>query len=167
MAKKTRAQRKKQTQRALNSPNQAPVKEVKVGDISDSAEAVEEAVDPAVAAAEAERLEREAAAEEARKLSEREAKQRAKLVEREKRASKRADAKRSRKERRGPKFLWKLVDYIKNVRTEMKRVTWPSRPEVWRMSLVVVFALVFFGVLIYIVDAAVTPVLYALSGLGG
>ena len=167
MAKKTRAQRKKQTQRAMSSPNQAPIKEAQVGDVSDVVEAAEEAVDPAVAAAEAERAAEEAAAEGARKLSEREAKQRAKLVEREKRASKRAEAKRGRKERRGPKFMWKIVDYIKNVRTEMKRVTWPTRPEVGRMSLVVIFALVFFGILIYIVDSAVTPVLYALSGLGG
>ena len=78
-----------------------------------------------------------------------------------------ADAGGVGKERRGPKFMWKIVDYIKNVRTEMKRVTWPTRPEVGRMSLVVIFALVFFGILIYIVDSAVTPVLYALSGLGG
>ena len=167
MAKKTRAQRKKQTQRAMSNPNQAPAKEVKVGDVSDSVEAAEQAVDPEVAAAEAARAEAEAAAEEARKISEREAKQHAKLVEREKRAAKRAEAKKGRKERRGPKFIWKLVDYIGNVRTEMKRVTWPSRPEVGRMSLVVIFALVFFGILIYIVDSAVTPVLYALSGLGG
>ncbi|MGI6221622.1 MAG: preprotein translocase subunit SecE [Coriobacteriales bacterium] len=166
MAKKTRAQRKKQTQRALNNPNQAPMQDAPVGDYSDEAESVE-AVDPAAEAAAIEQAEKEAAAEEARKLSEREAKQREKLIEREKRAAKRAEAKRGRKERRGPKFFWKLADYLKNVRTEMRRVTWPSRPEVGRMSLVVVFALVFFGVLIYIVDSAVTPVLYALSGLGG
>ena len=171
MAKKTRAERKKQNQRAMNNPNQAAKKAASVGDTyeiednseeiaSQTAESVEEAAEAAAKA--------DAQAEEAaRKLKEREEKQKAKLVAREKKAAARAEAKKGKTVRRGPKFFWKFVDYLKNVKTEMKRVVWPTRPEVGRMSVVVIIALVFFGILIYLVDSAVTPLLYMLSGIGG
>ena len=171
MAKKTRAERKKQTQRALNNPNQAPAKQASVGDtyeVDEKAAATEEitataeeSVEAAEAAAEAKQAEAE------RKLKEREEKQRAKLVAREKKASARATAKKGKTTRRGPKFFWKFIDYLKNVRMEMKRVVWPSKAELGRMSVIVIIALVFFGVLIYLVDSAVTPLLYMLSGIGG
>ena len=57
--------------------------------------------------------------------------------------------------------------FIKDVRAEMKRVTWPTRTDVLRWSGVVVAALVFFGVYVAILDnLIVTPALVALSGLG-
>ena len=57
--------------------------------------------------------------------------------------------------------------FIKEVRAEMKRVTWPTRTDVLRWSGVVVAALVFFGVYVAILDnLIVTPALVALSGLG-
>jgi preprotein translocase subunit SecE len=52
----------------------------------------------------------------------------------------------------------KVVTYFKNVRLEVKRTTWPSRPEVLRMSLIVVGALIFFGVYIFGIDWATTAV---------
>ena len=170
MAKKTRAQRKKATQRALNNPNQAPAKEASVGD-NFEIEDVQEAVEAPVNAAAAEVEEKaEAVAADAAKIAkqkEREEKERQKLIAREKKATARATAKKARTKRPGPKFFWRFIDYLKSVRTEMKRVVWPTRNEVARMSLVVIIALVFFGVLIYIVDSAVTPLLYAISGIGG
>lgn len=176
MAKKTRAERKKQTQRAMNNPNQAPKKDASVGDTYEiekkAADAAEQGVESVEAAADSEAAKAEALAEAqaeeaARKLKEREEKQKAKLVAREKKASARAEAKKGKTTRRGPKFFWKFIDYLKNVRTEMKRVVWPTRPEVGRMSIVVIIALLFFGVLIYLVDSAVTPLLYMMSGIGG
>jgi preprotein translocase subunit SecE len=170
MAKKTRAERKKQTQRALNNPNQAS-KQASVGDtyeIEENEASAEEIEAQEAKAAEAAKAEAEAKESEAeRKLKEREAKQREKLVAREKKASARAAAKKGKTTRRGPKFFWKFVDYLKNVRVEMKRVVWPTRAELGRMSVIVIIALVFFGVLIYLVDSAVTPLLYMLSGIGG
>lgn len=57
--------------------------------------------------------------------------------------------------------------FIKDVRAEMKRVTWPTRTDVLRWSGVVVAALIFFGVYVAILDnVIVTPALVALSGLG-
>jgi preprotein translocase subunit SecE len=49
-------------------------------------------------------------------------------------------------------ILHKVVAYFKNVRLEIKRTTWPSRMDVLRMSLIVVGTLIFFGVLIFILD---------------
>ena len=61
----------------------------------------------------------------------------------------------------------KRFQFIKDVRAEMKRVTWPTRTDVLRWSGVVVAALVFFGVYVAILDnLIVTPALVALSGLG-
>ena len=54
------------------------------------------------------------------------------------------------------KRLWK---YLKDVKAEMSRVTWPSKQEVWRMSLVVIIALIFFGLLFYAVDSILAPLM--------
>jgi preprotein translocase subunit SecE len=55
-----------------------------------------------------------------------------------------------------PNVFQRFISYLKNVRQEIKRTTWPSRDEVWRMSLIVVGALLFFGVLIFAVDQLMT-----------
>ena len=57
--------------------------------------------------------------------------------------------------------------FFRDVRAEMKRVTWPTRTDVVRWSGVVVGALLFFGVYVAILDnAIVTPALVAITGLG-
>ena len=57
--------------------------------------------------------------------------------------------------------------FFAGVRAEMKRVTWPTRQDVLRWSGVVVGALVFFGVYVFILDNwIVTPLLVAISSLG-
>ena len=48
----------------------------------------------------------------------------------------------------------------------MQRVTWPTKSDVGHSSLVVIGALIFFGVLIYLVDTAMVPLLLAYSRLG-
>ncbi len=158
MAKQTRAQRKKQKQHMSPAPVDASVVE------EDGVSVV--MADEAEGSATAETAE-VADAAKAEKLAEREAKEQAKRVERAKKAQAKAEAKKNKKERKGPKFFWKLVDYFKNVKVEMKRVVWPSKKEVGRMSAVVIFALVFFGVLIYVVDSIVVPLLDLYSSLGG
>ncbi|MCL1880040.1 MAG: preprotein translocase subunit SecE [Actinomycetia bacterium] len=59
----------------------------------------------------------------------------------------------------------RFVGYVKNVRQEVKRTTWPSRDDVLRMSLIVIGALIFFGILIAVVDWVMTILLNAYSGL--
>ena len=56
---------------------------------------------------------------------------------------------------------------ISAVRAEMKRVTWPTKQDVLRWSLVVVGALLFFGITVAVLDnLIITPVLVGISGLG-
>jgi preprotein translocase subunit SecE len=59
----------------------------------------------------------------------------------------------------------KIATYVKNVRLEIKRTTWPSRNEVFRMSLIVVGALLFFGVFIFVMDWVMTWLLELYAGL--
>ena len=57
--------------------------------------------------------------------------------------------------------------FLKDVRSELKRVTWPTKQDVLRWSVVVVVALVFFGVYVAVLDnVVITPLLIAISGLG-
>lgn len=57
--------------------------------------------------------------------------------------------------------------FLKDVRSELKRVTWPTKQDVLRWSVVVVVALVFFGVYVALLDnVVITPLLVAISGLG-
>ena len=71
----------------------------------------------------------------------------------------------AKKEEKKPKKT--RFQFLKDVKAEMKRVTWPTRTDVIRWSGVVVGALVFFGVYVAILDnVIVTPALVALSGLG-
>lgn len=57
--------------------------------------------------------------------------------------------------------------FFKDVKAELKRVTWPSRQDVVQWSLVVVAALLFFGLYVGFLDnVIITPLLVAISGLG-
>ena len=61
----------------------------------------------------------------------------------------------------------KKMGFLRNVRAEMKRVTWPTKQDVLRWSVVVVCALLFFGVCVAVLDnLIITPVLVGISGLG-
>ncbi len=74
--------------------------------------------------------------------------------------AKKADAKKAKPKKQRFKFF-------KEVKAELKRVTWPTRSEVLRWSGVVVAALVFFGVFVAVLDnLIVTPLIVALSGIG-
>lgn len=93
------------------------------------------------------------------KQSDEEKAERAQYKEEEKRREERekAEAQRNKKSR---------FQFFRNVRSEMKRVTWPSREDTTRWSLVVVGALVFFTAFVLFMDnVIVTPVLYLISGL--
>lgn len=61
----------------------------------------------------------------------------------------------------------KRFKFFREVRAEMKRVTWPTRSDVLRWSGVVVVALLFFGVFVALLDnAIITPLLVLVSGIG-
>jgi preprotein translocase subunit SecE len=75
----------------------------------------------------------------------------------EKKSVKKADTK--------PGAFQRLLNYVKAVKTELSRVIWPTRDELVRMSIIVVCTLLFFGVLIFLVDSGVTPLLNLFSQL--
>ena len=57
--------------------------------------------------------------------------------------------------------------FLRDVRSEMHRVTWPTKRDVLQWSGVVVVALIFFGVFVVVLDdGIVTPILLAISSLG-
>ena len=66
-----------------------------------------------------------------------------------------------------PGVFQRLSQYLRDVRAEMKRVVWPTRPEVVNSSVVVVTTLFFFIVLIGITDLIVVQILSLLSKIGG
>ena len=49
--------------------------------------------------------------------------------------------------------------FLVEVRNEMKRVTWPSRREVYATTLVVILTSIFFGVYLWGVDMALSRLL--------
>lgn len=55
--------------------------------------------------------------------------------------------------------------FLRDVRAEMKRVTWPSRQDVIRWSGVVVGALIFFGVYVAVLDYAISEGLLGLANI--
>lgn len=77
-------------------------------------------------------------------------------------AVKKADDKKTAKK---PNIFKRFVQYCKDVKIELKRVTWPTKDDVFHSSLVVIGALVFFGLLIFAIDSAVVPLLTLYSGL--
>ena len=54
---------------------------------------------------------------------------------------------------RAPLGWWgRAKDFISEVRNEMKRVTWPSRREVYATTVVVLITSAFFGIYLFGVD---------------
>ncbi len=52
------------------------------------------------------------------------------------------------------KLRWykRFIIFLKNVRSELKKVTWPGRSEVYSTTLVVIFAMIFFGFYLFFMD---------------
>jgi preprotein translocase subunit SecE len=56
---------------------------------------------------------------------------------------------------RAPLGWWeRSTEFFAEVRNEMKRVTWPSRKEVYATTIVVILTSVFFGLYLFGVDLA-------------
>ena len=61
----------------------------------------------------------------------------------------------------------RLFSFLKDVRAELKKVTWPSRNEVYSTTIVVIIATVFFGLYLYFMDLIFSWVLNQVRGLFG
>jgi preprotein translocase subunit SecE len=52
-----------------------------------------------------------------------------------------------------------LKEFLGEVRNELKRVTWPSRKEVYATTFVVILTSVFFGAYLWVVDLSLSTVI--------
>jgi preprotein translocase subunit SecE len=58
--------------------------------------------------------------------------------------------------------------FLSEVRSELGRVTWPTRREVWATTVVVILVSTLFGVYLYIIDLSLSRIVsWAYSALGG
>ena len=84
-----------------------------------------------------------------------EAQKKAEAAKQEKKAVEKAKPKKQR------------FKFLKEVRSELKRVTWPTRNEVLSWTGVVVGALLFFGIFVAVLDnLIVTPIVVGISSIG-
>jgi len=69
----------------------------------------------------------------------------------------------SQKER----WFKRIIPFLREVRAELKKVTWPSRNEVYSTTLIVIIATFFFGFYLYFMDVIFSWVIAHIKGLFG
>lgn len=72
-----------------------------------------------------------------------------------------------RAEKKAPGFLGKVTGYLGDVRSEMRRVVWPSKGEVKSYAVSVIAMLIVFGVILWLVDSGIVAALVGYTGLRG
>ena len=65
--------------------------------------------------------------------------------------------------RKGP--LARLAEFLRDVRAEMKRVSWPTATEVKNTTIITLIAVVFFAVYLFLVDQGLTRLMWGLEWL--
>ena len=80
--------------------------------------------------------------------------------------AKTAQAKAAKPVQKNTGFFGRIRTYLHDVRTEMRRVIWPSQNELKSYSVAVIATLVVFGLVIWLVDTGIVAVLDGLTGLG-
>ncbi|MFQ6109612.1 MAG: preprotein translocase subunit SecE [Candidatus Aminicenantales bacterium] len=69
----------------------------------------------------------------------------------------------------GQKTRWykRIIPFLKEVRSEIKKVTWPSRNEVYNTTIVVILATIFFGFYLFFMDIIFSWVVAQIKSLFG
>jgi len=57
-----------------------------------------------------------------------------------------------------------LIKYLKSVKSEIKRVTWPSKKELWTSTIMVTGTLVVVSIFVYFTDQIFVMVFNAIHG---
>lgn len=83
----------------------------------------------------------------------------------EKRTEKKAEKKKDKNKK--PNIFRRFLNYLGDVRSEMKRVVWPSKSELKSYSVAIIVMLVIFGVLLWLVDSGIVAILVGYTGLRG
>jgi preprotein translocase subunit SecE len=65
------------------------------------------------------------------------------------------------------KVRWykRLVPFLREVRADVKKVTWPSKNEVYSTTIVVILSTIFFGFYLYIMDLIFSYVVQQIENL--
>lgn len=66
-----------------------------------------------------------------------------------------------------PGLFRRLRTYLGNVRSEMRRVVWPSKAELKSYSVAIIIMLIVFGIVIWLVDSGIVAALVGFTGLRG
>jgi preprotein translocase subunit SecE len=61
----------------------------------------------------------------------------------------------------------RFIPFLREVRAELKKVTWPSRNEIYSTTLIVIIATFFFGFYLYFMDVIFSWVIAHIKGLFG
>lgn len=64
------------------------------------------------------------------------------------------------------KLFWNIVNSFKNMASELKKVTWPTRPELINYSLVVLAFMVAMAIIIGIIDSGAAKFAQWIIGAG-
>jgi len=63
--------------------------------------------------------------------------------------------------------MGKISEFLRAVRSELKRVSWPDRKLVTRATISVIIFSLIIGVYLWVLDLAFTKILYAIFSLRG
>ena len=85
------------------------------------------------------------------------------VVKAEKKPAKKDEKKSDKK----PGPFRRLRSYLGDVRSEMRRVVWPSRDELMSYSVAIIAMLIVFGIVIWLVDSGIVAALIGFTGLRG
>ncbi|WP_028263503.1 preprotein translocase subunit SecE [Atopobium fossor] len=77
-----------------------------------------------------------------------------------------AKAETKAKANKRPGFIKRSLGWFGDVRTEMRRVTWPAKPELKNYTVGVFAMLIVFGIAIWAIDLGIVALLSAYAGLG-
>ena len=61
----------------------------------------------------------------------------------------------------------RLLNYLGDVKSEMRRVVWPSKEELKSYSVAIIAMLIVFGIVIWLVDSGIVAALVGFTGLRG
>ncbi len=84
-----------------------------------------------------------------------------------KKAEKKPEKKVEKKADKKPGIFRRLLNYLGDVKSEMRRVVWPSKEELKSYSVAIIAMLIVFGVVIWLVDSGIVAALVGYTGLRG
>ena len=92
-----------------------------------------------------------------------------KAIAKAEKAAAKAEKKAAKEEhaREHPGPIRRLRNYLGAVRSEMRRVVWPSKAELKSYSVAIIAMLIVFGIVIWLVDTGVVAALVGYTGLRG